>query len=57
MTERTIRTTVTFGHPFALRAVPDRLPPGTYMLETTEALIEGPSFDAWRRVASTLNRS
>ena len=54
MTERTIRTTVSFRQPFTLRSVGAALPSGTYTIETIEELIEGVSFPAHRRVVTTL---
>jgi hypothetical protein len=51
---RTTRETVTFEHPFSLFAVEGVQPPGTYTVETDEDLIEGVSFLAYRRVATTI---
>jgi hypothetical protein len=51
---RTTRETVTFDHPFSLYAVDGVQPAGTYMVEIDEDLIEGISFLAYRRVATTI---
>ena len=51
---RTTRETVTFEHPFSLFAVDGVQPAGTYTVETDEDLIEGLSFLAYRRVATTI---
>ena len=51
---RTTRETVTFDHPFSLMAVDDLQPAGTYTIDIDEELIEGLSFLAYRRVATTI---
>jgi hypothetical protein len=51
---RTTRETVTFNHPFSLMAVDDVQPAGTYMIDIDEELIEGLSFLAYRRIATTI---
>ena len=51
---RTTRETVTFDHPFSLDAVDGVQPAGTYTVEIDEDLIEGLSFLAYRRVATTI---
>jgi hypothetical protein len=51
---RTTRETVTFDHPFSLYAVDGLQPPGTYEIDIDEDLIEGLSFLAYRRVATTI---
>jgi hypothetical protein len=51
---RTTRETVTFDHPFSLMAVDDLQPAGTYMIDIDEELIEGLSFLAYRRIATTI---
>ena len=51
---RTTRETVTFEHPFSLYAVDGMQPAGTYTVEIDEELIEGLSFLAYRRVATTI---
>ena len=55
MTNRTTERTVHFAHPFQLRAMMDeKIPAGTYIVETDEELIEYLSFPAYRRVATWL---
>ena len=54
MTLRTTQKQVTFRQPFSLRGVDRVQPPGTYTVETEEELIEGLSFAAYRRVATTM---
>ena len=54
VTERITRSTVCFAHPFALRAVEGEHPPGIYAIETTEVLIDGLSFVAYRRVSTAI---
>ena len=51
---RTTRETLTFDHPFSLTAVDKVQPPGTYAVDIDEELIEGLSFLAYRRVATTI---
>jgi len=51
---RTTRETVTFDHPFSLMAVDGLQPAGTYTIDIDEELIEGLSFLAYRRVATTI---
>jgi hypothetical protein len=51
---RTTRETVTFEHPFSLYTVDGVQPAGTYTVEIDEELIEGVSFLAYRRVATTI---
>lgn len=51
---RTIRETVTFEWPFKLAAVDEVQPAGTYVVAMDEELIEGLSFLAYRRVATTI---
>jgi hypothetical protein len=51
---RTTRETVTFEHPFFLHAVDEVQPAGTYTVAIDEELIEGVSFLAYRRVATTI---
>lgn len=50
MTLRTVKSTVTFANPFTLSDLGEVLPPGTYPVETEEELIEGLSFQVYRRV-------
>lgn len=54
MTHRTIVAPVRFRRPFALRTAGGVLPAGDYQVETTEELILGISFAAYRRVSTTL---
>jgi hypothetical protein len=54
MTMRSRREAVTFRHPFRIRGVERVLPAGTYVVVTDEQSIEGLSFDAFRRVATTI---
>ena len=51
---RTTREAVTFDRPFSLHAVDGVQQAGTYMVEIDEELIEGLSFMAYRRVATTI---
>jgi hypothetical protein len=51
---RTTRESMTFDHPFLLAAVDKLQPAGTYAVDIDEELIEGLSFLAYRRVATTI---
>jgi hypothetical protein len=51
---RTTRESVTFDRPFSLRAVDEVQPAGTYAVDVDEELIEGLSFLAYQRVATTI---
>ena len=51
---RTTRESVTFDRPFSLGAVDGLQPAGTYAVDVDEELIEGLSFLAYRRVATTI---
>lgn len=51
---RSTSRTVHFGRPFTLPGLDGPLPPGDYVIETQEELLDGLSFDAWRRVATTI---
>jgi hypothetical protein len=51
---RTTRESVIFDRPFSLAAVDEVQPAGTYTVEIDEELIEGLSFLAYRRVATTI---
>lgn len=51
---RTTRESITFDHPFSLTAVDELQPTGTYAVDIDEELIEGLSFLAYRRVATTI---
>jgi hypothetical protein len=55
MTLRTTQKFVTFNRPFWLDEVAERQPAGTYVVQTDEELIEGLSFLAYRRVATTIS--
>ena len=55
MSERSTETTVTFAHPFTLKACDTTLSPGTYRLVVEEEEILGLSFPAYRRTATTLH--
>jgi hypothetical protein len=54
MTTRSTRSTVTFAHPFRIAGYDDELPAGDYEVVVDEDLLEGFSFDAYRRTASYL---
>ena len=54
MTERTTHTTVVFEHPFMVGTGEGPFPAGTYLIETEEELIPGLSFQAYRRVRTTI---
>jgi hypothetical protein len=51
---RTAHETVTFDRPFSLSSVDEVQPAGTYTVVIDEELIEGLSFLAYRRVATTI---
>jgi hypothetical protein len=52
---RTRAEDVTFAHPFTLHGESARFPAGAYTVATEEELIQGLSFPAYRRVATTLS--
>ena len=54
MSIRTTRKIVKFGNPFTMEGVGRVLPAGNYEVVTDEELIEGPSFPAYRRVATMM---
>lgn len=54
MTTRSTETKVTFIHPFKLAAFDAPKPGGTYLLVVEEEQIEGLTFTAFRRTATTL---
>ena len=54
MTMRTSGKTVTFVLPFLLKGVIGCCRPGDYRVVTDEELIEGLSFPAYRRIATTI---
>jgi hypothetical protein len=51
---RTTRETITFNRPFSLAAMDEVQPAGTYAIDIDEELIEGLSFLAYRRIATTI---
>ena len=51
---RTTRETVTFDRPFTLAALDAVQPAGRYTIAVDEELLEGLSFLAYRRVATTI---
>ncbi|WP_424931863.1 hypothetical protein [Amaricoccus macauensis] len=51
---RSTRSTVTFSNPFTLPGYPDDLPAGDYEVLVEEELIQGLSFEAYRRTATYL---
>ena len=57
MQDRTTRRSVTFLRPFELAGVDEKFDVGTYLVETREKMIEGLSFVAYRRVATTIETS
>jgi hypothetical protein len=52
---RTTHKTVTFVHPFQLAGYDNVFPAGSYPVDTREELIEGVSFNAYRRVSTELH--
>lgn len=54
MTMRTTKTTVTFSHPFTLAGYQGELPAGEYEVLVEEELLQGLSFEAYRRTATHL---
>ena len=52
---RTTRELVTFDRPFTLAGADGVQPPGTYVVDVDEDLIEGLSFLAYQRVATTIH--
>lgn len=54
MTTRTSRRTVTFEGPFVIGGLDEALPPGDYVVETEEELLEGLSFPAYRRTLTMI---
>jgi hypothetical protein len=54
MTIRNTNRTVVFIHPFRLTALDAPQPPGSYVVETEEELIQGLSFPAYRRMGAWL---
>jgi hypothetical protein len=54
MTMRSTRSTVTFSNPFTLSGYPGELPAGDYEVLVEEELLQGLSFEAYRRTATYL---
>ena len=54
MNSRSTRSAVTFAHPFRIAGYEDELPAGDYEVVVDEDLLEGVSFEAYRRTASYL---
>lgn len=54
MNIRSITSTVTFSNPFTLSGYPGDLPAGEYEILVEEELLQGLSFEAYRRTATYL---
>jgi hypothetical protein len=54
LNSRTARHSITFTQPFTVPGIEREQPPGTYVIETEEELIEGLSFDAYRRTSTRI---
>ena len=54
MTVRTTRMTVTFKRAFAVSGMDEMQPAGTYAIEIDEEPLEGVSFPAYRRIATSI---
>ncbi|WP_238991689.1 hypothetical protein [Gemmobacter caeruleus] len=54
MNMRSTRSTVTFSNPFTLLGYPGDLPAGDYEVLVEEELLQGLSFEAYRRTATYL---
>jgi hypothetical protein len=54
MTVRTSCETVTFKRPFAVSGMDEMQPAGTYAIEIDEEPLEGVSFPAYRRIATSI---
>ena len=54
MTMRSTRSTVTLSNPFTLSGYPGDLPPDNYEVLVEEELLQGLSFEAYRRTATYL---
>ena len=54
MNTRSSKTTVTFANPFSFPGFAGELPAGDYEVFVEEELIQGLSFDAWRRTSTFL---
>jgi len=55
MTSRTIDRTVTFQRSFILSNADGQYPPGEYLVQTDEEMIDQLSFPAWRRIATMIH--
>lgn len=55
MFSRSTTRTVVFRFPFELSAVDGALPAGSYEIQTEEELIPGLSFEAYRRISTTIS--
>ncbi|WP_170474653.1 hypothetical protein [Ruegeria arenilitoris] len=54
MTTRSSSSLVTFSNPFSLCGYPDELPAGEYEVIVEEELLQGLSFEAYRRTGTYL---
>ena len=54
MSERTVKSRVTFHHSWNIRGIVGQIPSGTYGVETDEELLAGLSFSAYRRLRTTM---
>jgi hypothetical protein len=54
MSIRISRSMVTFSHPFTLSGYSDELAPGDYEVAVEEELLQGLSFEAYRKTATYL---
>jgi hypothetical protein len=54
-TTRSSDRTVTFRKPFRLAGDDAPFAPGDYLVQTDEEMIDGISFPAWRRTATTIH--
>lgn len=55
MTVRSSTSVVTFTHPFRISGYPDELPEGEYVVVVEEELLQGLSFEAYRRTGTYLS--
>lgn len=51
---RTTSTHVTFARAFRLPGLDETLPPGTYVVEAEDELLQGVSFPVWQRIATVV---
>ncbi|MGZ5262015.1 MAG: hypothetical protein ACXWC0_30745 [Burkholderiales bacterium] len=54
MTTRTTSKTITFHRPFCVKGVDRLLPPANYQVATNEEVIEGLSFQVYRRISTEI---